>query len=265
MTEINQSQSSREAAEIALWATPSPSPDVSTIPELVTLGAASNDQEVGNKAVGDGSALPDLGPLSSFDSWETVACTIWNKVDELSGFNPKSTDFDPIAWSGFLEKLSTTPLLLGFSSTNRTASISPLSLEKAVETVSDLIKNIMTPANFEDVVTTIKKVAHLAVQNPGKPTKDSNMQVGILSHHAGKLYLAVIRTTVEMEYKKEKKGYEPLAQTFSVYRGYGELDFEKCKRSAGTLLEWNRQDVKDWEGGAAVFPVPPNGSPAWGK
>jgi hypothetical protein len=65
-----------------------------------------------------------------------------------------------------------------------------------------------------------------------------------------------------MQYKSGK-GYEQLQQSLKIYRGYGVLDFDKCKRHADRLLEWDGQDVDEWEKEAASYPKPPNDSPAW--
>ncbi|GAA1934772.1 hypothetical protein [Kitasatospora viridis] len=262
MIEISQSQLRREAVELALWRTPAPELEVGAIAALALIDSVGKDQAVGNKAAGDGSSLPDLGPLASFGSWESVASTIMHKAESASAFNPESTTFAPAAWSNFLQKFSTIPFFLTYTYDTRTASISALSLEKGVNAVSDLIQNVMTPDDFEGVMTTIRKMATLAIQNEGQAQKKSNQQVGVLSRKAGKLHLAVVRTEVEMEYKSGK-GYEQLTQTIDVYRGYGVLDFDKCERNAGTLLKWDHRTVGDWESGTASAPLPPNQSLAW--
>ncbi|GAA1934745.1 hypothetical protein [Kitasatospora viridis] len=270
MTEISQSQLHREAVAIALWQTPCPELDATTIAELSLIGGKteaadeSSDQGVGNKAAGDGSLLPDLGPLASFGSWESVASTIVHKAETMSNFNPGATTFDVVAWNNFLQKFSTIPFFLTYVADIRNAAISSLSLENAVNAVSDLIQNIMTPENFTGVVTSIKKIAQLALESEGKTQKNSNQQVGVLSRNASQLYLGAVRTAVSMEYKKGK-GYEQLSQTLDVYRGYGVLDFEMCKRQAPTILKWDGQNVDDWENGTASAPLPPNQSPAWNK
>ncbi|HEX6356336.1 hypothetical protein [Actinophytocola sp.] len=264
MTEISQSQLRREAVEIALWQMPSPEPDAATMSALSQFDSGSNDQAVGNNAAGDGSSLPDLGPLSSFGSWESVASTIVHKAETISGFNPGSPNFDPVAWDNFLKKFSTIPFFLTYTYDNRNASISSLSLEKGVEAVSDLIQNLMTPENFQGIVTSIKKMATLALQNKGQSEKNSNQQVGVLSRHASQLYLGAVRTDVAMEYKSGK-GYEQLQQTLNIYRGYGVLDFDKCKRNSDKLLGWDGQDVDDWEKGTASASKSPNDSPAWNQ
>jgi hypothetical protein len=264
MTEISQAQLSREAVEVALWELPPPELDAATRDAIRELDSGDKDQAVGNKAGGDGSQLPDLGALSSFGSWESVGSTIVHKAVTLSGFNPGSATFDPVAWNKFIEKFATIPFFLTYTFDNRNASITKLSLKNAVDAVSDLVQNFMTPQNFEGIVTTIKKIGTLALENQGQSQKNTNQQVGVLSRHASALYLGAVRTDVSMEYKKGK-GYEQLQQSLTVYRGYGVLDFNKCQRHSATLLKWDGQDVDDWENQTASAPKPPNESPAWNQ
>lgn len=262
MTNISPAQLNREAREVALWQTPYPKPDAATLASLTQLTGESDDQGAGNKAGGDQSILPGLGPLASFGTWESVGSTIVHQAELLSDFNPGSVKFDPVAWENFLKKFSTIPFFLTYVYDYRTASISKVSLEKAVDAVSDLIQSFMTPENFAGVVTSIQKIGQLAMESEGKKEKNSNQQVGVLSRHESKLYLGAVRTSVEMEYKTGK-GFEQLHQDISVYRGYGVLDFDKCIRHAETLLRWDRQDVGEWEAQTASEPYKPNDSPAW--
>jgi hypothetical protein len=262
MTEIGQSHLRGEAVEIALWEMPSPGLDAAMTSALAQFDSKNQEQVVGNVDVGDGSGLPDLGPLSSFGSWENVASTVLFKTAALSGFNPGSLDFDPVAWRKFLQKFAMIPFFLTYTFDNRNVSISPLSLGKVIDAVSDLVQNFMTPQNFEDVKTAIKKMAALAVRNEGQPEKDSNQQLGLLSRHAGELYIGAVRTALAMQYKESKGGYEPLQQTLAIYRGYGVLDFDKCIRNASTLLTWGTQ-VNAWVRNTNSYAVSPNDSPAW--
>ncbi|WHT22972.1 hypothetical protein N8J89_18445 [Crossiella sp. CA-258035] len=263
MTEISQSQSGQEALAIALWQTPFPEPDTGTISELSQSDAPSQEQVVGNIAVGDGSVLPDLGAdLSKFGSWESVGSTIVHRAETLSGFNPKGGKFDPVAWEKFLNKFTTIPFFLAYTLDYRDAAISKTSLKKAVDAVADLLENITTKENFEDILKTIKKVVAVAVKNNGQKEKNANLQVGILSRNKGKLYLGAARTTVQMVYKKGK-GCEQLQQTLKIYRGYGVLDFDMCKRNADTLKKWDFKNVDDWVRDTNSYGVPPNDSPAW--
>ncbi|MBB5803055.1 hypothetical protein F4560_002823 [Saccharothrix ecbatanensis] len=261
MTEIGQSHLRGEAVEIALWEMPSPRLDAAMTSALAQFDSKNQEQVVGNVDVGDGSGLPDLGPLSSFGSWENVASTVLFKTAALSGFNPGSLDYDPVAWNKFLQRFSTIPFFATYTVDRRSASISPLALDKIVDAVSDLVQNFMTPQNFEDVKTAVKKMAALATRTEGQPEKDSNQQLGLLSRNVGKLYLGAVRTTVAMRYK-QGKGYEAPPQTLDIYRGFGVLDFDKCIRHANTLLTWGTQ-VNAWVRNTNSYAVSPNDSPAW--
>ncbi|MDX3387405.1 hypothetical protein PV682_39075 [Streptomyces niveiscabiei] len=264
MTEISQSPSILEAAGIALWEMPPPEPDTAARAELSRLASGSNDQAVGNNAVGDGSSLPDLGPLADFGTWESVASTIVHKAETISGFNPGSATFDPVAWNNFLAKFSTIPFFLHWNVDYRNPSISSLSLEKGVNAVSDLIESLMTPQNYQGVLTSIKKMATLALENSGQTEKNNNQQVGVLSRSNGSLIVGAVRTEVAMQYKKGK-GYEQLQQTLKVYRGYGVLDFDMCKRHADKLRDWDGKEVDDWVNDTASASKEPNDSPAWNQ
>ncbi|MFT2015985.1 hypothetical protein ACMA1D_09105 [Streptomyces sp. 796.1] len=264
MAGISAAQQHQEDLEVALWDAPSPRPEASARYEVAAVDADGNDQAVGNKAAGDGSSLPDLGPLSAFGTWESVASTIMHRAVAISDFNPESEVFDPVSWNNYLQKFSTMPFFLSYTSDQRDANISSLSLEKGVNAVDDLLKNILAPAAWEGVLTSIQKIGQLALESEGKTQKQSNQQTGVLSRRSSRLYLGVVRTMVEMKYKSGK-GYEQLEQTIVVRRGYGELDFEKCKRSASKILEWDSKNVDEWEKGTGSYHKPPNNSPAWGK
>ncbi|MER0243584.1 hypothetical protein AAHZ94_16495 [Streptomyces sp. HSW2009] len=264
MTELGEAQKHQEALEVALWEAPSPRPEASARYEVAAVDADGNDQAVGNKAVGDGSLLPDLGPLSSFGTWESVAATIMHKTATISDFNPESEVFDAVSWNNYLHKFSTMPFFLSYTSDNRETNISSLSLEKGVNAVEDLLKNILAPTAWEGVLTSIKKIGQLAMESEGKTQKQSNQQTGVLSRRSSQLYLGVARTAVAMQYKSGK-GYEQLEQSIVVRRGYGVLDFDKCKRSASKLLEWDGKNVDEWEKGTGSSHKQPNQSPAWGK
>jgi hypothetical protein len=269
MTTLNKYQLHREAVEFAAWQTPSLTHPSSARSRLASFDAESQDQSIGNCAIGDGSQLPSLGSLSSFESWESVASTIVHKVASLSNFNPGATEFDPVAWGNFLQKFSTLPFLMSFGSGLRELPISPLSLEGGIAAVKDLGQNLMTPENFGPVVTTIKKMGQLALESAGATAgateeKSSNQQLGLLSRKSSRLYLGIARTGVVMQYKPGK-GYEQIKQMIGLHMSYGTLDFDKCQRYANMLLQWDRQGVDDWVNGTASASKPPNNSPAWGR
>ena len=270
MKTLSPYQLHQEALEIASWANPTPRISHETLTKsLVGRGATmfdagNQDAGVGNYSGSDGSTLPDLGPLATFSTWPSVASTILHKAESLSHFNPGSVEFDPVVWAEYLRKFSTMPFFLSFTSDTREASISSLSLDKAVNAVDDLIKSFVSADVFNSVVTSIKKIAQLAIENKGQTQKNNNQQQGVLSVRSSQLYIGTIRTVVTMEYKSGK-GYEQINQNISIYRAFGVVDFDKCKRSAATLLAWDNQSVGDWENDTGSAPKPPNNSPAWGS
>lgn len=262
-------QRQQEALQIASWAMPSP---MVQYPELAkklkgplasAAFAGTLDKGVGNVFGGDSSLLPDMGPLADFESWESVAATICHRAEKTSGFNPGDTKFDQNAWNEYLRKFSTIPFFLSFTSDSRSASISSLSLEKSVSAVDDLIKSFVTADVFTAVVTSIKKIAQLAIENEGQTQKNNSQQQGVLSRKGSQLYLGTIRTEVTMEYKSGK-GYEQLSQSLSIHRAYGVLDFSKCKRNSDLIREWDGRDAEEWGANTASYSKRPNGSPAWG-
>ena len=253
----------QEAIKLAVW--------LGTIPSLganVDLPPLAEDQSedkgTGNSWGTDGSRLPELGPLRSMGSWQSVAATIVRKSQQIAGFDPIQTEFNPMSWAGYLDKLSTAPFWITTSSQNREVRISALSLSKTIDAIEDIIKTIASEPMFNSVVTSIKKIATVAINSEGKKQKDNMQLQGLISIKASKMIVANIWTSVQMEYKSGK-GYEQLTQELNVQRWYGQLDFDKCKRSAQTILSWDKTDVEEWEKGTSSAKEIPNESPAWNQ
>ncbi|MFJ2770531.1 hypothetical protein [Streptomyces sp. NPDC087300] len=271
MSTWTQEQLRREASEIALWAAGRPTPlqgVLERVEQLISDGSSLDysDQEkgVGNCYGTDGSELPGLGPLASFGSWQSVAATILRKAEESAGFDPSSTAFDPGEWSSLEWQFKNMPLFTNIIDDSTDASISSLSLLPVIEAVYYALEfdGVVPMDAFAEIITSIKKIGQLAVQNEGQQEKNSNIQQGVLTVVRGDLYLGMLRTTVRMEYKKGK-GYQHLNQEVTVSRLNGNLDYDKCKRNADELLAWDGQDVDDWVNGASSAGYPPNTSPAW--
>ncbi|MEV5887328.1 hypothetical protein AB0L74_32560 [Streptomyces sp. NPDC052020] len=263
MTEISQSQLQREAMELELWKMPPPQPDAATMSKLSQL-ASKSEQVTGNQPAGDDDPVPDLGPLQAFKTWDSVASTIWHKAATSTNFQPASTTFDPVAWTAFINKLGTFPMFLRWVTDNRQVVISSTSVSQAVSAVDDLVKNFVTETDYKGILTSLQKMATLAMNNEGQDEKDSQQQAGVISHYQGKLYVGAVRTAVEMRYKKGK-GYEQLTQNLSIFRGYGVLDFDGCKRHADELFKWDGQSLSEWAGDSNSANEQPNQSPAWGN
>ncbi len=122
-----QKRTREEAIELEYWLTPFPS-------SQIIRSNTDGDEElgVGNQPSNDGSQLPELGPLSEFGSWESVASTIDKKVLEVSNFNPVSTVFDSEGWEFYKRKFWTTPFFSIREGGERHVRISSLSLSGAV-------------------------------------------------------------------------------------------------------------------------------------
>lgn len=193
-----------------------------------------------------------------------MAATILRKAEDSAGFDPSSTEFDLSEWISLEWQFKHIPFLTNIIDDSRYASISALSLSPAIEAVYYSIEfdGVVPMDAFDDIITSIKKIGQLAVQNKGQQEKNSNMQQGVLTVVHGDLRLGLLRTAVQMEYKTGK-GYQHLNQEITVSRLNGNLDYDKCKRNADKLLEWDGQDVNDWVNGAASSHYPPNTSPAW--
>lgn len=271
METLLQEQSRREAVEIAMWAHGRQALPREVLAKLELLGTdgrelAEGGQEtgVGNVCKGDGSELPGLGPLVSFGSWQSVAATILRKTEESAAFDQSSTLFGLISWIVFELQFKTMPFLANIISDSRGVSISSLSLSPAISAVTDLVGGLVTTEALTGIVNSLKKIGQLAVENKGREEKNSNVQQGVLTVVNGDLRLGLLRTSVRMKYETGK-GYQQLNQQITVSRLFGSLDYDKCVRNAGTLLEWDGQDVNDWVHRASSSAYPPNTSPAWGS
>ncbi|MFT2015982.1 hypothetical protein ACMA1D_09090 [Streptomyces sp. 796.1] len=263
MSALTQGQARYEALQIALWAAGPRTLSWEVLEKLGLLGDDSDHEAgVGNAYGGDSRGLPSLGPLEPFGSWQSVAATILRKAEHSAGFDHSSTVFDPVQWVTFRDQFETMPFLTGITDDSYVAAISALSLRPAISAVTELIGGLVTSDTLTAVINSIKKIGQLAVENERREQKNSNVQQGVLTVVRGELRLGLLRTTVQMVYRSGK-GYEQLNQKITVNRLFGSLDYDKCIRNAGTLLEWDRRDVDEWVNGTCSFPFPRNTSPAW--
>ncbi len=252
-----------EAFELAMWLTPFDSSRSLVVPKNRALGDdESVDQAVGNDFASDGSALPDLGPLEKLGSWPNVAAVLDRKALSISGFNPASTVFDETKWEAYLYKFSTLPFFTTTSKTDRNTSITELSLKGVIGAIFDLVENIVAGPQIETIVTSIKKIAELAMTNKERTQKDNYQKQGLISIKESILTLAFLKCSAEMKYQ-EGKGYQQLTQIINIYQFSGRLDFEKCKRSAHQILSWDQTDVDEWEKNTGSSNLVPNSCPAW--
>lgn len=251
--------------EIALWELPLSPEELNAMrgvradkdPEI------GEDQGIGNNVSNDGSSLRDLPEnLKKFGSWLGVAATINRKAYQVSKFDPASPTFDEDSWYSYNNKFKSLPFWLYVTHKQRDAAITELSLSPLIDAVANLFEEIVTESSLNDIKTSIKKIAELAVNNREQSQKDTYEQNGLISIKNGELYFANTRTIVEFTYH-EGKGYQQLKQTLNVRTTLGKLDLDKVARSADKILSWDETDVDAWETATGSNPLPPNESPAW--
>lgn len=254
-----------EAYQLAMWLAPFDHSRSLDSPAIRELGPDEIvDKAVGNDFATDGSALPDLGPLSKLGTWANVAAVLDRKALQLSGFNPASTIFNELQWEDYLYRFSTMPFFSTTSNTTRESSISSLSLAGAVNLITDLVENIVTKAGVNAIITSVKKIAEVAMTNEEKTQKDNYQKQGVISIKDNQMTMGFLKVSVEMKYVKGK-GYEQLTQIINVYQFVATLDFAKCIRSADSILSWDQTDVDEWTKATSSYPMIPNESPAWTK
>lgn len=269
MATLSDTQLMQETSRIVEWARPRTEEERKQLLDLMQgfsggcgLNYTGEDSGVGNVVGRDGSSLPPLGVLSSFGSWESVASTVLKRAEQCSSFNSQSTFYDFIAWLFYRLQFSTIPFFSTFNYRFAYASISSMSLSQLIGTVRSLTGEYVTSAMLDQIVTSIKKIAQLAVENEGRVQKNSSLQQGVLSTRGCNLYAGTLRTTVVMEYKKGK-GYEQINQQLTVTQDLGTLDFEMCKRQSSILFSWDGRDVEEWASKTSSASRRPNSSPAW--
>lgn len=252
-----------EAIEIARWLIPLPEIDSALLPKTpYFLQGNSLDQGVGNRFGTDGSRLPDLGLLSSMGNWASVGATIDRKAKELAGFDPVSTVFDEWRWCDYAYKFVSLPFWSSTSVQKQEISISSLSLNQAVNAISNMLSVIASQNTINEVITSVQKIATLAMENKGATQKNNFQQQGVISIKSGNMTMGYFRASVAMTYKSGK-GYQQLTQNIGVHQFYGFLDFDKCKRNANTILQWDSMSVSDWAKDTSSANKPPNNSPSW--
>ncbi|NEO30922.1 MAG: hypothetical protein F6K36_10925 [Symploca sp. SIO3C6] len=254
-----------EDIQIAYWLSPLPQLELAQVKAATEVpNDTSQEQVIGNYYATDNSTLPELGALSDFENWASVASTIDYKTRQLAGFDPTATEFDVKAWEEYLYKFGTSPFLLSTEHRHLELSLGKDSIKPLIHAVFEMIKGVVSEADYDHVLTTMKKMATLAITNEGKAQKDSYQQLGIISVKSSKLYSLFIRTCIQMTRKEEEdKDYEHIAQTLSVIKFQGIIDFDKCKRNADLILGWDRFNIDKWVEHTNSYNCPPNECPSW--
>lgn len=222
------------------------------------------DKSVDHTYGTDQSSLPPLGDhLQTFGQWPSVAGTIWNKLLQMTGFDPSNVDYNSSVFAAFKTKFSTAPYWNGieFNIQYRDATLHAHDYRAMVNAVIDLISVGATANVITGVISSIRKIAQLASQQVRTDVKDTLAQNTTLCIHNGKLYVFFLYGTITMNARQGK--YTVLDQAMRVVRGYGVLDFDFCKRHAENILRYDKKSLEEWEGMAAAHDQPENTSDGW--
>lgn len=255
-----------EINEINLWQAP---------PVMHVSGLSSTEQSIQDelfidKAVGhrwgtDRSQLIPLGSdLKVFETWPSVASTIYNKLLQMTGFDPSNVAYDSAVYAAFRNKFSTCPFWNGleFNITYRDVKLYETNYRMAVQAVDDLINAGTTPEVRTRILASLKQCATLADSGSSSQVKQTLFENSTICITAGRLYVFVLYGYVQLS-KRTARKYVVLDEDLRVVRGYGVLDLDFCKRHASSILAYDGKSVDDWEHGTASDPLPENPSPGW--
>ncbi|WP_169796805.1 hypothetical protein [Chondromyces crocatus] len=255
---------SRQAAEIASWAMKRPKRVTShEAGARLDHVAFSVEQATGNVFGQDQSPLPDLGDLSAFGDWFSVATTLLRTAQQRGDYDPASTRSVGLAQNDYLVDLKVAPFYLRMSESARMVEISQTHLKGILDAAGELLDGITTPETFDAVVASIRRIASATRDNEGAAQKLSQTLQGVLSIHRGELHIAYLRANVFLS-RDPESGYALIAQNMSLRRFHGVLDLDKCKRfSAWLLARRAPHGVTDWAQHTTSAGRQPNDSPAW--
>jgi hypothetical protein len=243
-------------------------PERGLLREIARADAAQDlrlkDKSVDHYYGTDLSSLPSLGDdLSDFGQWPSVASTLWNKLINMTGFDPSNVDYDGSVFSAFKTKFSTSPYWNGleFNIQYRDATLRVRDYSEMVGAVIDLVRVGVSGDIRAGLIESIKKIAELASRNVRTQVKDTLAQNSTLTVYQGKLYVFFLYGTVSMTARQGK--YTVIDQAMRVVRGYGVLDFDFCKRHADRIHAYEFKNLDDWDHMGAADPVPPNDNDSW--
>jgi hypothetical protein len=260
-----------ELNEVSAWQSANPIqiiPSPQVLRDFVRAEAdqalALRDKSVGHFYGTDQSSLPSLGPdLEVFGQWPSVAGTLWNKLLQMTGFDPSNVDYNSSVFAGFKTKFSTSPFWNGleFNIAYRDATLRVTDYRQLVDAIIDLVEVGISGVVRAGIISNIRKIAQLASLNVRTQRKDTLAQNSTFGITNGRLYVFFLYGTVEMTARQGK--YTVIDQAMRIVRGYGVLDFDFCKRHADSILRYDSKSVEEWEGQAAANSQPENQSGGW--
>jgi hypothetical protein len=254
-----------EVYGLILWDSP-PRTQIEVGP---SIASAIHDKAVGHVYGSDTSELPSLGSdLENYGHWSSVASTLYNKLYQISQFDPSVVGYSATSFANLRRSFSTSPFWNSqFSVTSRDVAISRRNYQPVVEAIDDFSHRIEIAPDIEHlIVKNVKKIAQLA-SKPSEPNglsqKQSMFHNATIAITTGNLHIMLLYTAVSMEMDQQKGRYRVITQNIKIVLGHGVLDFDFCKRHASSILGYDKQSVEAWEDTAAANHESENTSEGW--
>lgn len=214
-----------------------------------------HDKAVGHAHGDDGSSLPPLGPeLQTFERWSSVASTLYNKLYQLSGYNPSSTEYSGGLFARLRNSFSTSPFWnIQFSIVAHEVAVSHSSYRPVVEAIQNFCQRVeIAPKIGEQITGNFGQILSLALKQNEMLQKQTLLQNATIAITKGVLHVAFIYTIVAMEMLPEAREYRVSDQSTQLVLGHGVLDYDFCRRHANSILAFDRVSINDWKDMAAA-------------
>jgi hypothetical protein len=242
---------------LALWDSPPRTQvDPRTQVEVAVLApSAIHDKAVGHVYGSDTSALPSLGSdLESYGHWSSVASTLYNKLYQISNFDPSVVEYSATSFANLRHSFSTSPFWNSqFGVASQDVAIRDQNYRPVVQAINDFCQSIeIAPDIGQLIVENVKQIAQLASKPNELPQKQSMFQNATIAITAETLYVMFSYAVVPMEMDQQKGRYWVNNQNIQMVFGHGVLDFDFCKRHASNILSYDSQSVEAWKGMAAA-------------
>ena len=247
---------------LALWDSP-PRTQVdprTQVEVAVSAPSAIHDKAVGHVYGSDTSALRTLGSdLESYGHWSSVASTLYNKLYQISNFDPSVVEYSATSFANLRYSFSTSPFWNSqFGVVSRDVAILHQNYRPAVQAINDFCQRIEVASDIGQlIVANVKQIAQLASKPTELSQKQSMFQNATIAITAGILHVIFSYAVVPMEMDQQKGRYWVNDQNIQMVFGHGILDFDFCERHASSILSYDTQSVEAWEGMAAANNEPP--------
>lgn len=226
----------------------------------VELAASAPRIVIDDKAVGhaygdDGSELPPLGrELQTFEHWSSVASTLYNKLYQLSEYNPSSTEYRGDLFARLRNSFSTSPFWnIQFSIVTYGVAVGDSSYRPVVEAIRNFCQRVeIAPEIGKQITGNFGQILSLALKQNEMPKERTLLQNATIAITKGVLHVAFIYAIVAMEMLPGAHEYRVSDQNTQLALGQGVLDYDFCTRHADSILAYDRVSISDWKDMAAA-------------